>query len=337
VRLHPAWIVLLFVPVARAAGPFTVEGDPTAAPPPGYERRTTEGFIVYVNKAVFQQPRDRWGRPPFSVLERELSDLRRLLAPMIVTMLQRKVPVWVEWDEPLKDRPDGHIIAMARYRLRPQAEGWGDQEPEKRTEEWRQAMQRLNPKAGSIEVCSLRLLGEARRPGPGGHEIVMLHEVAHAVHDRLLGWDHPDVRAAYQQAVDRRLYDDVTDRYGRRCKAYARTNEMEYFAEISCAYLDLCNYFPFNYSQLQSYDPAGFAVVERVWRQPERFQRGVKAAVHDRAVFIERAAQLRLDQLKSKAKDGTTDELKKALNDLVRAFPDTAAADEARRQLSSLD
>src|SRR3954469_14239435 len=59
-----------------------------------------------------------------TVLERELNDLRRLLAPATFTTLQKKVPVWVEWDERIKSRPGSKDVAMARYRARPYSEGW---------------------------------------------------------------------------------------------------------------------------------------------------------------------------------------------------------------------
>src|SRR5438067_471568 len=61
------------------------------------------------------------------------------------------------------------------------------------------------------------------------------------------------------------------DRFGRRGPAYARTNAAEYFAEVSCAYLDSCNYFPFNNEQLHGHDPSGFKFVKRVWEEPDRF------------------------------------------------------------------
>src|SRR5262249_22772923 len=129
-----------------------------------------------------------------------------------------------------------------------------------------------NPlKANCVEVLSIRRLGEVRRPGTALQQIIILHEMAHAVHHRLLGWDNPELEAVYKQAMDRKLYLQVNDRFGGYGKAYASTNPAEYFAEVSCAYLDSCNYFPFNNVQLQGYDAVGFKFVEGVWKHPERF------------------------------------------------------------------
>src|SRR5439155_248423 len=162
----------------------------------------------------------------------------------------------------------------------------------------------------------------------------------------LLGMDNPELDATFKQAVDRKLYDEVNDRAGRRIKAYARTNAAEYFAEISCAYLDSCNYFPFNHSQLQGHDPAGYKFLERVWKHPERFTAIAKkpAAGSDRTsivavrsdVYAERDAQLRLDRLRAQANGGPTEQVKKGLLDLVRTFPGTTAADDARQMLGAM-
>jgi hypothetical protein len=48
-------------------------------------------------------------------------------------------------------------------------------------------------------------------------------------------------------------------------KAYAATNQLEYFAELSCMYFVGCNYQPFNRRELQAYDPVGYAMIEKMW------------------------------------------------------------------------
>lgn len=58
-------------------------------------------------------------------------------------------------------------------------------------------------------------------------------------------------------------------------KAYACTNCMEFFAELSVAYhysLDEEEYnkwYPHNRMQLIKHDPASYAVLDRIWRQYE--------------------------------------------------------------------
>ena len=67
--------------------------------------------------------------------------------------------------------------------------------------------------------------------------------------------------------MKRRLYHQVKDVDGKTLDAaYATTNQLEYFAELTCMYFTGCNYKPFNRSELKQYDPPGYAMVERFWR-----------------------------------------------------------------------
>src|SRR5438105_2972814 len=162
-RLHPVWGLILFFLAALATSSLAYGADAPGGVPKGYERRTVEGFTVYVNKKVLQQPLDRWGRQPLSVLERELNDLRRILVPRIVSVLQ-EVPIWVEWDQTLNLMPN----AVAVY--------WHGS-PE--------GMAKLGAdprKANCVEVLTLRHLGEMRHPGTALQQIIILHEMAHVVH-----------------------------------------------------------------------------------------------------------------------------------------------------------
>jgi hypothetical protein len=322
--------MVLFFLAALATGSIAYGADVPGGAPKGYERRELEGFTVYVSKDVFQHRVDRWGRQPLTVLERELNDLKRILVPRIVRVLQ-EVPVWVEWDSVSRIAPQ----ALALYYHR----GSGDMLAAKGVD---------SRKEGCIEVLSLRVLGEQRHPGTALQQIITLHEMAHAVQDRLIGWDNPELLATFQQAVDRKLYDEVNDRFGHRGKAYARTNAAEYFAEISCAFLDSCNYYPFNYMQLQGYDSAGFAFVERVWKHPDRFEviarkgasnsgkTAAPAATTRMDVAAERAAILSLDKLRALVRQGKTGEARTGLEDLVRRYPGTVAADDAEKLLATL-
>jgi hypothetical protein len=318
-RLHPFWgFVLLFLAML-VFGSLASAGEPGMATPHGYERRNVEGFTVFASQEVLARTADRHGRLPLDVLGKELNDLKRILVPKIVSVLQ-DVPIWAEWDVVDPNMPNAVAV---HYHGSPEALRKAGIDPRK---------------SGCIAVLTLRRLGEIRRPGTALQQVVILHEMAHAVQYRLLGMDNPELEAVFQQAVDRKLYEQVNDRFGRYGRAYARTNSAEYFAEISCAYLDACNYFPFNYSQLQDYDPVGFALVERVWKHPDEFKAGgPKPAAREPTVFEERTAQLKLDRLKAKANEGPSDEVKKGLRDLVRQFPGTAAADEARTLLKSQD
>jgi hypothetical protein len=302
-------------------------------PPPGFSVRSMNGFRVFIHDDVAIQPPDRWGRNPLHVLEYEFEELHRVL-PSRWLGFMRTVPVWVRWHAPDRESP----YTLARYF--PYS---------------KQGMRRLGLSehiASSIELLSLKQLLEIRSPGSRNHQNLLLHELAHAVHHRLLGPESAEVKSAFQIAVDRKLYDMVAHRSGRLDRAYARTNDKEYFAELSCAYLDSCVFFPFNRADLKNHDPIGFALMEKVWSRPEQF------AAHDpalrspaaaraasvlmppptaiSAVEIEQKAFSLFDQARGQARAGRGDDAKRTLDDLLARFPQSLAAADARRLRATL-
>jgi hypothetical protein len=93
-----------------------------------------------------------------------------------------------------------------------------------------------------------------------------MHELAHAYHDRALGEHNEAILAAYENAKQSGLYTQVRYIDGSTRPAYAMTNRMEYFAELTEAYLGVNDFFPFNRDELARHDPQGFALMEQVWR-----------------------------------------------------------------------
>ena len=73
--------------------------------------------------------------------------------------------------------------------------------------------------------------------------------------------------------MDAGLYLQVPDRKDKSLmvKAYAATNQEEYFAELTEAYFGHNDWFPHNREELRKYDPRGFKMIEEVW-SAEEFQ-----------------------------------------------------------------
>ena len=99
---------------------------------------------------------------------------------------------------------------------------------------------------------------------------IVLHELAHAYHDQILGFNYPDIQATYANALTTGIYDSVDYNPGFgfpyiKLEAYAKTNAIEYFAEITEAYFGQNDYYPFNRSDLQTHDPQGYALLEQIW------------------------------------------------------------------------
>ena len=117
------------------------------------------------------------------------------------------------------------------------------------------------------------------------------------------GFDDDKIRAAYDAAMNAGAYDAVEvhgpqgegedgqeseqkgtkmqqlqSKRGRKrklAKAYACTNHMEYFAEISTAFFggsagtpteEYNKWYPFNVQQLKQHDPVGYDAVLEAWR-----------------------------------------------------------------------
>jgi hypothetical protein len=104
--------------------------------------------------------------------------------------------------------------------------------------------------------------------------VFVLHELAHAYHDRVLGHDHEGIKAAYETAKAGGAYDRVErqDAEGnkRMDRACALTNPQEYFAECTEAFFGHNDFFPYTREQLRRHDPEMFAVLEKVWGVPNR-------------------------------------------------------------------
>ncbi|MFM7605013.1 MAG: zinc-dependent peptidase, partial [Prosthecobacter sp.] len=119
-----------------------------------------------------------------------------------------------------------------------------------------------------IEFTNVRIFEAETRRMPN----FALHELAHAFHDRILGFEHPQIEAAYQKAKATGLYDRVQrqDSEGRKRldRAYAMTNAKEYFAECSEAFFAKNDFYPFTQDELQKHDPEMFALLTKHWGAP---------------------------------------------------------------------
>ena len=94
---------------------------------------------------------------------------------------------------------------------------------------------------------------------------VILHELAHAYHDQVRGFDQRDVLQAFGAAVEEGQYEDVLHVKGHRTRHYALTNHKEYFAEGTEAYFGANDFHPFVRAELKSHDPRLHGVLAEVW------------------------------------------------------------------------
>ena len=97
------------------------------------------------------------------------------------------------------------------------------------------------------------------------HPMVVLHELAHAYHDQILSFDHPEVLAAYEAAKEKGIYENVLLYTNREVEHYGLSNHKEYFAECTEAYFGRNDFFPFVNAELENYDPQIWNLLRDIW------------------------------------------------------------------------
>src|SRR5205085_1487361 len=150
----------------------------------------------------------------------------------------RKIPIWVELAHPRHPCMCYHVSAdwLRQHGMNPE-------------------------KAGAVEIANARnfLAWTLHQPW------MVLHELAHGYHHQVLGYDNAEVRACYDSAVASKSYASVLHWDGRKVRAYALTNDREYFAEAAEAYFGSNDFYPFVRAELQRHDPRMYALLEKVW------------------------------------------------------------------------
>ncbi|MCV6622155.1 MAG: hypothetical protein OIF51_10445 [Cellvibrionaceae bacterium] len=93
-----------------------------------------------------------------------------------------------------------------------------------------------------------------------------VHELSHAYYNYHWKQLYRPVKKAFRNATMKRLYENVKHQNGQVIeKAYARTNQREYFADLAKAYFVTSRYFPFNAHDLSVYDPEGYEMIRKAF------------------------------------------------------------------------
>jgi hypothetical protein len=225
--------------LALALSACASPADATKQPIPTsqYETRIVEGWTVRVNRTLLRE-QSELGDRALKLLAAKLYDITRVLPEKPVAEL-RKVPVWLGVDDGPNDR--------AQYHPSP---------------DWL-TKHGFNPdKAKSVEIGNAKRFLTTAIEQPA----MVLHEMAHAYHDRVLRFDHPDIRKAYDNAKAEGKYESVLRITGMKERHYALTDPQEYFAEGTEAFLGTNDFFPFVRAELRLHDPGLFKLLDEIWR-----------------------------------------------------------------------
>lgn len=203
-----------------------------------YQKKFIHGFTILIHPLVLTHPQE--ARAMQAELTTQLKAISQVMPDKPLTIL-RTVWIWVEWDN-----------KAGAAEFHPSAQ-------------WLQQNGYNPDKAGCVEIANTRnFIQWSRSEQPW----LILHELAHAYHHRALGEFNGDIQKAYRQAQAQGLYQSVPYIKGTVQKAYALTNDKEYFAELSESYFGKNDFYPFTRSQLQTYDPLGYQLMEKSWGKP---------------------------------------------------------------------
>ena len=210
--------------------------------PTAHVVRHLEGWTVRVDKRLLEAPNEALGKRALRFLESKLFDITVVVPPDRLKKLQAVTIVL--------DLTHGKLTSMQYH---PSA-AW------------------LTSHGYSADLAKCvhipRAADLATRRNINEQPWVILHELAHAYHDQVLGFDEPRIRAAYEK-YKKSGHGDKTLLYnGKRVRHYALTNPMEFFAEMTEAYFGVNDFYPFVRAELKESEPEIYALLKEIWEHP---------------------------------------------------------------------
>jgi hypothetical protein len=225
-------------PTATPVAAETTPPKPTQ--PTSRSRRTIEGFSILVDDCLLPGGADEaLGREALAFLTAKLTEIRIVLPKEKVDVL-RKVTI-------VLDKECGTLGSMQYH---PSADWLAD-----------------NGYPRSLEKCVHlpRARDVATRRNINEQPWVILHELAHAYHDQVLGFEEPRVLAAWEDFKASGKGDEALLFDGSRVKHYGLTDQKEFFAEMTEAYFGSNDFHPFNRAQLKTEFPKLYELLAEIW------------------------------------------------------------------------
>ncbi len=222
-------------------------------PTSNYTVRNIEGWTLYVNQSFLAENR-ALAKKALRLLRVKLYDINRVVGKRALERLH-EVPIWLE----ARDRD----IQCACYH---ESKDWLIENG-------------FNPdKAESVEIGNAANFLTWTLDQPS----MVLHELAHAYHHRVLGHKNPEIIAAYERAVESKSYESVLRYSGRMEGAYALSNPEEYFAELTEAYFGQNDFYPFIRAELMRHDPRMYEILRKLWDESDPGAEGAGSGTPDK-------------------------------------------------------
>jgi len=220
-------------------------------PPASRVTRCIQGWNVLVDNRLFVSPNDTLGTRVLSLLEAKLVDitfvvpgepLKKLQAVTIVLDLSHG-PLHNMQYHPGADwlREHGYATNLVKCVHIPEAK----------------------------DLLTSRSINE--------QPWVVLHELAHAYHDQVLGFEEPRIMREFGNFKKSGHGDNTLLYNGTRVRHYGLTDQKEFFAEMTEAYFGMDDFFPFNAAELMTAEPEIFELMKAIWG-PLAFDRSTPSA-----------------------------------------------------------
>ena len=231
------WI-LVFGSWSFACAAETNDAPKFFVPSTKYATTRVAGWTVRVNRELLTT-QSSLGSNALALLATKLEEITNTVPARACEEL-RKVSIWLGVD-------DGHA-PCAEYH------------PSKRwlTEHG------FNPdKAKCVEIGNAKKFIDWSRTQPS----MVLHELAHAYHDQVLGFSDKQIREVFNRMKAGGTYESVARVKAKPQRAYALTDDHEYFAEASEAFFGTNDFYPFTRAELKRHDPEMFQLLEELWNR----------------------------------------------------------------------
>ena len=206
---------------------------PAYEPTSNYTIKNVEGWKVYVNNGLLRGKHADVGPKALKKLKEDLADVKARIPDRPLKELI-KVPIWLEVDT--TRGPHGRTPTFHYH-------------PGK---DWLKKMDFNPAKHQCVEFS--RAAAYAGR----GKSSVVLHELAHGYHDRVLGFDDARILAAYKKAVAGKAY---------RRGDWARSDHKEFFCAVTQRYFGR----KAERDRLQKEDPAIVKILRQIWGEPKSY------------------------------------------------------------------
>ncbi|HVJ83368.1 MAG TPA: metallopeptidase [Planctomycetia bacterium] len=231
-----ATLPLLWLLLAQERGTPAPKPDPN---PAAHETRDVEGWTVRIDRRLLAGEEAALGAKAVAILRGQLLLVGMMLPADRLAKL-RGVPIQL-------DLSCGDLKS-AQYHP---SLGW------------------LRERGYAAKLAKTVHVPDARefvRPRLQRHQPWMvMHELAHAYHDQVLGFGHAGVKAEWKKFAANGKHKETLHVDGKKREHYALTNEKEFFAEMTEAYVGRNDFHPFNAAELARDEPEIFRLMKEIW------------------------------------------------------------------------